>query len=64
MTFPYFFFYGFGAILTVGTEESVKNRPEPTGQIPESPEYLSIKVSRNDSHFFEAGRTATKSPPS
>ena len=31
------YFHSFGAILTVGTEESIKNHPEPTGQIPKSP---------------------------
>ena len=33
------YFQGLGAILTVGTEESIKNHPEPTCQIPESPKY-------------------------
>ena len=33
------YFNGFGAIPTVGTEESIKNDPEPTSQIPQSPKY-------------------------
>ena len=43
------YFLGFGAIPTVGTEESIKNYPEPSTQIPKRPTYhpieaLNIKV--------------------
>ena len=33
------YFLGFGGFLTVGTEESIKNHPEATTQIPKSPKY-------------------------
>ena len=32
-------FYGFRSIPTVGTEKSIKNNPEPTGQIKKSTKY-------------------------
>ena len=46
------YFRGLGAILTVGTEESIKNHPEPTSQIPKSPTYPPTKVPPKDAFFF------------
>ena len=46
------YFNGLGAILTVGTKESIKNQPEPTSQIPKSPKYTPIKVPLKDALFF------------
>ena len=46
------YFHGLGAILTVGTEESIENRPEPTSQIPESPKYSLKKDLPEDAPFF------------
>ena len=45
-------FQGLGAILTVGTEESIKYHPEPTSQIPKSPEYSLKKDLLEDAPFF------------
>ena len=46
------YFYGFGPILTVGTEESIKNHPEPTTQIPKSPKYSLKKDLPEDAPFL------------
>ena len=46
------YFYGFGAILTVGAEESIQNHPEPTSQIPKSPKYSLKKDLPEDAPFF------------
>ena len=46
------YFHGFGAILTVGTEESIKNHPEPTSQIPKSSKYSLKTDLPEDAPFF------------
>ena len=45
------YFNGFGTILTVGTETSIKNDPEPSSQIPQSPTYPPIQVPPEDAPF-------------
>ena len=46
------YFHGLGVILTVGTEKSIKNHPEPISQIPKSPKYSLKKDLPEDASFF------------
>ena len=59
-------FQGFWAMPTVGTEESIKNHPEATTQIPKSPNYHPQKPPPEDAPFFilptEALRSS-RAPP-